>query len=114
MGNSVFVTFVGGWGESAPERALASAQRAIAVENLRRAVGCGGFDRHVLVTNEPELLDIKLPNVEVERSPEPFHFGRCLRDVLRKQGADRACCLGGGSMPSCFRVVVRGGGEATQ
>ena len=58
MGNSVFVTFVGGWGESSPERALASAQRAIAVENLRRAVGCGGFDKHVLVTNEPELLDI--------------------------------------------------------
>ena len=99
MGNSVFVTFVGGWGESAPERALASAQRAIAAENLRRAVGCGGFDRHVLVTNEPELLDIKLPNVEVERSPEPFHFGRCLRDVLRRHGAVRACCLGGGSMP---------------
>ena len=99
MGNSVFVTFVGGWGESAPERALASAQTAIAVENLRRAVGCGGFDKHVLVTNEPELLDIKLLNVEIERSPEPFHFGRCLRDVLRRYGAERACCLGGGSMP---------------
>ena len=66
-----------GWAESAPERALASAQRAIAVENLRRAVGCGGFDKHVLVTNEPKMLDIKLPNVEIERSPEPFHFGRC-------------------------------------
>ena len=88
-----------GVGESAPERALASAQRAIAVENLRRAVGCGGFDKHVLVTNEPELLDIKLLNVEIERSPEPFHFGRCLRDVLRRYGAERACCLGGGSMP---------------
>ena len=99
MGNSVFVTFVGGWGESAPERALALAQTAIAVENLRRAVGCGGFDKHVLVTNEPGLLDIKLSNVEVERSPEPFHFGRCLREVLRRHGADRACCLGGGSMP---------------
>ena len=98
MGNSVFVTFVGGWGESAPERALASAQRAIAVENLRRAVGCRGFDRHVLVTNEPELLDIKLSNVDIERSPETFHFGRCMRDVLRRHGADRACCLGGGSM----------------
>ena len=108
MGNSVFVTFVGGWGDSAPERALASAQRAIAVENLRRAVGCGGFDKHVLVTNEPELLDIKLPKVEVERSPEPFHFGRCLRDVLRRQGAVRACCLGGGSMPLASESLFKG------
>ena len=111
MGNSVFVTFVGGWGESSPERALASAQRAIAVENLRRAVGCGGFDKHVLVTNEPELLDITLIGVEVEESPKPFHFGWCLRDVLRRYGADRACCIGGGSMPfaseSLFGEVAR-------
>ncbi len=99
MGNSVFVTFVGGWGDSEPERALASAQRVIAIENLRRVVGCGGFDRHVLVTDEPALLDIKLPDVDVERSPEPFHFGECLREVLVRYGAERACCLGGGSMP---------------
>ncbi len=99
MGKSVFVTFVGGWGESGPERALALAQGAIALDNLAKAVGCGGFDRHVMVTDEPELLDIKLSGVEVERSPTPFHFGRCLQDVLRRHDAERACCLGGGSMP---------------
>ena len=80
-------------------------------------MGCGGFDRHVLVTNEPGLLDIKLPSVDIERSPEQFHFGRCLRDVLRRHGAVRACCLGGGSMPlaseSLFGEVAKRLGEGS-
>ena len=98
MGLSVFVTFVGGWGKSEPERAVASAQRTIAVENVGKAVRGGGFDRYVLVTDEQELLDIKMPGVAVERSMTPFHFGRSLRDVLGRYGASKACCLGGGSL----------------
>ena len=111
MGNSVFVTFVGGWGESEPERAMASAQCAIALHNSKQIIACDVFDQHVIVTDEPELLHITYTQPEIERSPDPFHFGRCLKDVLEGYDADRACCLGGGSMVLASGSVFRGVGE---
>ena len=110
MENSVFVTFVGGWGESGPERDLASAQCAIALHNAQTVVDAGIFDKHVLVTNEPELLHITNTGLGIERSPDPFHFGRCLKDVLARYDADRACCLGGGSMVLASGETFRGVG----
>ena len=98
MGNSVFVTFVGGWGESGPERALASAQCAVALHNNHTVIDADIFDKHVIVTNESKLLHITKAGMEIEESPEPFHFGRCLKDILGRYEAGRACCLGGGSM----------------
>ena len=111
MENSVFVTFVGGWRESAPERILASAQCAVALHNAKQVVACGIFDRHVIVTDEPVLLHITCDSLTIEESPEPFHFGRCLKDVLHRYDAARVCCLGGGSMVLASGSMFRGVGE---
>ena len=111
MGNSVFVTFVGGWGESGPERVLASAQCTVALHNAQAVVDAGIFDKHVIVTNEPEILHITIAALDIERSPDTFHFGRCLKDVLARYDADKACCLGGGSMVLASRTEFRGVAE---
>lgn len=111
MGKSLLVTLVGGWGESGPERALASAQCAVALHNIKRIISQRIFDWHVIVTNEPALLDITEDHLEIEESPAPFHFGRCLRDVLNRYDADKVCCLGGGSMALASGAVFRGMGE---
>ena len=111
MANSVFVTFVGGWGESGPERRLATAQCHIALHNAQAVVDAEVFDKHVIVTNEPALLHITNGALSIERSADPFHFGRCLKDVLARYDADRACCLGGGSMALASEETFRGVGE---
>lgn len=111
MGHSVFVTFVGGWGESEPERVLASAQYAVALHNSRLSIDIGIFDKHILVTNEPGLFHITTDGLEVELSPEEFHFGRCLKDVLERHNAEKACCLGGGSMVLASEELFRRVGE---
>ena len=90
---------------------MASAQCAVALHNARTVVDADVFDNHVIVTNEPELLHITIAGLEIEESPEPFHFGRCLKDVLARYDADRACCLGGGSMALASGATFRGVGE---
>ncbi len=111
MGNSVLVTFVGGWGESLPERILATAQCSIALRNAEAIVETGFFDEHVFVTNESPILHITNTSLSIEESEDPFHFGRSLKDVLAQYEADKACCLGGGSMALASGETFRGVGE---
>lgn len=111
MGNSVFLTFVGGWGESVPERSLAYAQCAVSLHNTKQVMDDTIFDRCIIVTDEATILNITCHDPVIEESPEPFHFGRCLRDVLDRYDADRACCLGGGSMVLASGAVFGGVGE---
>ena len=111
MGKSLFVTLVGGWGESGPERTLASAQCGVALHNIKQVITQKIFDWHILITDEPDLLNITHDFLEIEVSPVPFHFGRCLKDVIDRFDANKVCCLGGGSMALASGEVFRGVGE---
>lgn len=91
------LVFVGGPVESAGERWVRDAQRACALDTLERAGASGVFGPRFLVTDRPEPTP--LPGVQVEPTGDPFHFGRCLRELVARHRLERILVLGGGGLP---------------
>ncbi len=113
------VVFCGGWGDSPVERTVDDARLAAALD-LAEAASLGGsglsltgegggVERIIFVTDEPDLA-VDLPDVEVDFSDEPFHFGQRLADVVRRRQLDSVIYAGAGSVPlfaaDDFREVV--------
>ena len=81
------------------EDMVARAHCAIARDTLERAQKSGAFSRLILVTNLAELGGELEPDVVVELSSEPFHFGQKLSQVIEKHRIEEPFCVGGGSLP---------------
>jgi hypothetical protein len=93
--------FVGGWGESEPERALQEAHQAAAHDLITALATTGLLGRAIVATdNEWEGDWGDLP-VEVDRDDsEPrFHFGRRLAGLIERYGGEYVLYAGGGSAP---------------
>ena len=93
---------VGGWGQSAVERALDGAHRAAARDLLESLLGTGSIGRAVVATDDPAWGDTLtgLPvEVDLDLQGEPFHFGRRLAGLIERYDAQRVLYSGGGSAP---------------
>lgn len=104
------VVFYGGRGTSPVERTVDDARFAAAVDAAEAALeGCA--ERAIIVTDEPELA-ATLPGIETDFSPEPFHFGRRLANVVRRHRLASVIYIGAGSVPlfsaADFREVASG------
>lgn len=90
--------FAAAGGPSEIEQTVAGAQWAVAVETIEKALQSGLCERVIVATNADGLVAQlgDLP-VMVERDAEPFHFGRQLRDLIRRYHVQRPLYVGGGS-----------------
>ncbi len=99
MGKGVsFLFFVGGFDDSEVERMVGRAHHAITLDTIEAALG-SEFTREVVVSTDSPELAAALASwpVVVERDVAPFHFGRCLRDLVHKHRIETAFYVGGGS-----------------
>ncbi len=96
------ILMVGGWAGSPVEQALRRAHQAAAEDLLETLRQTGYVERAIIATDDPQWTpDVQgIPlEMTVDRSGEPFHFGRRLADEIRRVGADRVLYAGGGSAP---------------
>jgi hypothetical protein len=95
--------------DSEVERVMAGARTAITKDIIDRARALPELSKIVLSTNSSVLASwAGSRGVLVEMDePGPFHFGRTLRDVLRKHEAERVLYLGGGSAALMQRAQLR-------
>ena len=93
------ILFLGGIGGGPVEDMVAGAQRAIARDTLERAQRSGAFAKMVLVTDVAEFGAGLDPDVVIESSCGPFHFGRKLSQVIERYGIGKPFYVGGGSLP---------------
>ena len=90
--------FAAAGGPSEIEQAVAGAQWAVAVETIEKALRSGRCERVIVATSAAGLIaQLDHLPVIVERDAEPFHFGRQLRDLIRRHGIRRPLYVGGGS-----------------
>ena len=99
MTRSAFITCIGGWGKSYPERLLETANLAIALENIYKAKQGNQFDVYIVITDVPNKIGLCSDYFLVERSSTPFHFGNSILSVIRKHSIDSVCYVGGGALP---------------
>lgn len=92
--------FSGDGGESLPERMVAGAREAVALDTIAKAAAIEGIGRIIVATASAEFAQrlAGLP-VQVELDPpgESFHFGRRLRALINKHRLARPFYMGGGS-----------------
>ena len=93
------IIFVGGMGRSEAEQLVSRCHQAIAIDMLEQARDTGAFDGFILVTDIEELRESACAGVVVEPSTPPFHFGRSLRDVIRRHRIETPFYLSRGSLP---------------
>jgi hypothetical protein len=92
------LVFDGGVSGSAVEEMVAAARRAAALDSLETALGTGAFAGALLVTDRPVEADLPR-GLEVERSPDPFHFGDVLLEIVRQRRLLRPVVFGAGALP---------------
>jgi len=92
------ILFLGGIGGSPVAEMVAAAHRGIAQDTIERAQRSGAFHRLILVTDMKGLGELD-PSVVVEFSRGPFHFGKKLREVVKRHEVERPFYIGGGSVP---------------
>jgi 2-phospho-L-lactate guanylyltransferase (CobY/MobA/RfbA family) len=94
------LVFVGAGGQSEPERMVAEAQEAIALDNIEQALA-GDWCREVIVSTGSRRLAKRLAElpVMVELDRQEFHFGRQLAELIARHRVERAFYVGGGSNP---------------
>ncbi|MDO8492007.1 MAG: hypothetical protein Q7T04_08355 [Dehalococcoidia bacterium] len=111
------VIFVGGLGGSEAEQLVSRCHQAVALDMLEQALATDAFAGLVLVTDIEELRQSAGAGVIVEPSGSAFHFGRKLRDVIRKYRIERPFYLSRGSLPllgaSQMGDIARKVGQAT-
>lgn len=97
------VVFEGGRAAGYWEKRLQQVRRAAVQDLLARAGQAQCFDPVVLVTDDAEwgqALQAEAPGLVVWRTgATPFHFGRCLKDVVASLGLERVLYMGGGAAP---------------
>lgn len=97
------IVFAAPGGASAPERLMAGAQTAAALDLVEMALECPLVGRVVVATGAMDLATALEghPGVSVERD-EPgkaFHFGRRLQETVARHGMRRPLYFGSGSAP---------------
>ena len=94
------IIFVGAKAESAVEELVLGGQQAAALDTLARLLASDRFERPIVATASASLAGTlgDWP-VTVELDEGEFHFGRRLRDLVRRHQAARPFYIGGGSAP---------------
>lgn len=79
---------------------VAGARQAITLDLVERALAIPSVDHVLVSTNSPALAE-RLSNypitIELDSAGETFHFGKRLRDLVRRYCMKRVFYLGGGS-----------------
>jgi hypothetical protein len=91
------VVFYGAAGQSSIEQSVDRARLAAALDTIE-AARAAGIEQALLVTDDPALSP-DIPNVEIDCSTGPHHFGRRLAEVARNHGLSQIVYLGAGSVP---------------
>jgi hypothetical protein len=91
------IIFLGGMGQSPPERMVSAVQSAITLDKLEWAAGSGLFQGSILLTDQKDLADRARHLAHVESSAPGFHFGEQLCDLINRYEIERPFYLGGGS-----------------
>jgi len=87
-------------GESDPERLVAGARLAAALDLIEKAREIALFDPIVVATDSPLWAgEFKAHGVEVDLDKGEFHFGRRLLELVRCYKAGKALYIGAGSAP---------------
>jgi len=92
------ITFLGDLGSGRAELMVGRARFAATFDSIEAALASGAFSRAVLATDDAEL-EMDVAGVAIDVDDGPFHFGRRLAGVLRKQRIKAAVYMGGGSVP---------------
>ncbi|MBI4300192.1 MAG: hypothetical protein HY677_03575 [Chloroflexi bacterium] len=93
------LAFVGAGGSHSLEAMVAAAHRAITLDLIQRAERCAAFQKMIVATDDAELASRLPSTVIIERTGSPFHFGECLRDIIRRHRLERPFYVGGGAGP---------------
>ena len=93
MSKATAIIFLGDPGSSPVTELVTACQRAVAHDTIERLHQSEAFEKVILVT-AGQSAD---PCVVLEPSGSPFHFGRRLRDVIRKYNIQTPFYIGGGS-----------------
>ncbi|HHX73282.1 MAG TPA: hypothetical protein GX699_00060 [Firmicutes bacterium] len=97
------IIFEGGNAKSPVEKMLVAARHAALKDNLQKISALPEVERIILVTNQPSLAALAgLPRVCVETnnlSPEQFHFGRQLQNLVDRYRCRAVLCMGGAAVP---------------
>ncbi len=91
----VAVIFHGGIGGGAVADMVADCQLAIAGDTIDRIQQTGAFDDIILITER----NVNMPNVTIERSRRPFHFGAELKRAIERHRIAAPVYIGSGSVP---------------
>ena len=94
----VLVLFCGGMGGGPAEEMLAEGLRVCALDLLDEALSSGAYDGAVVVADEVSAATMRdlLPaevELDVDRSGDPFHFGRRLTAVIQRHELQRPVYL---------------------
>lgn len=94
----VLVLFCGGMGGGLAEEMLADGLRFCALDLLEEALSSGAYDGAVVVADEVSATSLRdlLPadaELDVDRSGDPFHFGRRLTTVIQRYELERPVYL---------------------
>ena len=102
-----FLFFVGGFDGSEVERMVGHAQRAITMDTIEMVLNSDLCEQVIVSTDSPEFARSlsNLPIV-VELDQVPFHFGQCLRELIRRHHVEHAFYIGGGSAPLLSLVEI--------
>ncbi|HEX2184806.1 MAG TPA: hypothetical protein VHN78_04800, partial [Chloroflexota bacterium] len=97
------IVFAGSFGSSAPERLMAGAQTAVALDLVELALACPLVGRVFVATGVAELAEQLEGTARVvvqrdERS-KPFHFGRLLLEIVERHQIRHPLYFGAGSAP---------------
>jgi len=102
MEQTTLFLFLGGWGKSEVENALAGAHQAAAEDLLKSLSEIPSISQTVVATDDPSWATrLNHLSVEIDLDPhgEPFHFGRRLAELIDRYQAERVLYAGAGSAP---------------
>ncbi len=92
--------FQGGAGASQPERMLAVAQQACALDSIELLLARPWCERLIVATPDPDFAaQARALGATVEADQPDYHFGRRLAELVDKYRLERVLYLGGGSTP---------------
>ncbi len=97
------VIFEGSQPQSRVEEDIVLVRQAALLDNLEKMHHVSFFDRILLFTNRPELVE-PAENLGAQvflndKSPHDFHFGRELQEAIRQNNLKRVFCLNGAGSP---------------
>lgn len=113
-GRPKLVVFLGGLDGSTVEEMVGAALRAATFDSIETALAGEAFEGAVLATDDPSI-EVDIPGVILDVDAGPFHFGRRLAGVIRRNDLYSVVYMGGGSLPlfsgEDFAGVARSLGE---